>query len=569
MKDRVPILLALMLQKNIDAYIVSSSDEFQNELPPQCNKRLQWLTSFSGSNGVALITKKKSILFTDGRYLLQAREQLDEELFTICDVSNYEDTAAALKRLDINISYDPNILSVDFIERWGKIAPGIKLLPLQGNLVDVIWQRSRSLITKSPMFLSIKYTGISTIDKIKLVTNNLNYDYVLITIPTSVCWLLNIRGKDTDYTPIIMCYCLIKKDGSIELFSHLQTFKKHYEKLTLFPFLEYKQRFLNIVRLGCSIQFSTHTPIWFLHQCPQAHITRDPCEDLKSVKNAVELSGIEFSHRQDGVALLKLMKWMTSNIGNGITEMEIDQRLEEFKRLGNLYVHRSFATIAGFAKNGAIIHYQAKTTTNLKLNKQSVFLLDSGSQYKAGTTDVTRTFHFGSPTSEQKKHYTLVLKCLIKLSSLHFPKTTTGSQLDGVAREFLWKHGLDYPHATGHGVGHYLSVHEGPVAISKHCIVSLEENMVLSIEPGLYFNEGYGIRIENLVVVKASVFNNFLTFQTLTKVPISTNLIDYSLLHEQEIIWLKDYHENIFNELSPYLSLEERIFLQDIYKISG
>jgi Xaa-Pro aminopeptidase len=564
-QHKISALLKLMAEKKINAYMVACQDEFQNEFPPEHNQRLKWLTSFSGSNGIAIITKTKSIFFTDGRYLVQAEQQLGEQ-FIICNLADKKRIKELSSELKVTINYDPILFSTSFMQYWEKIFAAnqnINFAPVAENLIDILWQRPINYPTKAPMVLDSKYTSVSAVEKIKLIIEKFNTDYLLITDPTTICWLFNIRGNDTNYTPILMCYCLIKSDGNIELFSYLEKFKNSYSKLTLSPFMAYKERFLELSNQGCSIQLDKETPVWFWQNCQQAELAPNPCSILQAIKNPVELSGIEFAHRQDGVALIRLIKWLHDNSHDLPTELAIDQQLDKFKELGNLYMHKSFATIAGFAANSAIIHYNATDASNLKLAKNNILLLDSGSQYKAGTTDITRCFHFGTPTSLQKKHYSLVLKCLIKLSCLHFPAGTNGCQLDGIAREYLWRHGLDYPHSTGHGVGHYLGVHEGPMSISKNNLIPLQQNMVLSIEPGLYFPEQYGIRIENLVVVKHSNIKNFLCFETLTKVPIATNLIDFSLLSKQEISWLKNYHKKIEQELTPFLSEEEKVFLHD------
>jgi len=553
-----------MAEKKIDAYMVACQDEFQNEFPPEHNQRLNWLTSFSGSNGMAIISKGQLFFFTDGRYLIQAAQQLDKR-FIICDQEDKKAIKELISNLKIKISYDPYLCSINFIQYWEQIFSEdhhISFISEEENLIDILWQRPIHYPTKAPMVLDSKQTSVPNIDKINLIVKKFTTDYLLITDPAAICWLLNIRGNDTNYTPILMCYCLIKNDGNMILFSYLEKFKNCPSGLTLLPFSSCKEYFLKLSKQIFSIQFAKETPVWFWQNCKQAKLSPNPCTMLQATKNPVELSGIEFAHRQDGIALIRLIKWLDENRHNLPTEIEIDQQLDQFKELGNLYMHKSFPTIAGFGANSAIIHYNATTSHNLKLNQNNILLLDSGSQYKAGTTDITRCFHFGVPTSLQKKHYTLVLKCVIKLTCLHFPAGANGCQLDGIAREYMWQHGLDYPHGTGHGVGHYLSVHEGPIAINKNNLIPLQENMVLSIEPGLYFINQYGIRIENLAVIKKSNFANFLHFKTLTKVPIATNLIDFTLLNTQEINWLKRYHKAIEQELAPFLQEEEKIFLQ-------
>ena len=559
---RINQLLELVKKNNIDSYIVPSYDEFQNEFPPSYHQRLKWLTSFTGSYGMIFINATQSIFFTDRRYFLEAQQQF-VNIFQVFCINDYKQITNILRHLYIKIGYDPRIFTIQLIKKWRKVLLKTqKLIPIERNLIDKIWHRPIITKTKAPILLNSKYTGIPLNKKIKFITQNLDTDYLLITNPVSICWLLNLRGYDTNYTPIILCYCIINHDGYIELFTSLRKIRNHYNDLLLHPFTEYKKRFLEIIKQGYKIKFSQQTPIWFLQQHHKVFLTNSFCKLLQSIKNTVEISGIIFAHRQDGIAFLKLIKWIDQNLNNHITEITIIEQLIKFKSLGNLYINESFPAISAFAKNSAIIHYHPIKVKNLEIDCSNIFLLDSGSHYKTGTTDTTRTFYFGAPKHNHKKHYTLILKCLIKITSLHFPRNTTGSQLDSIAREILWQYGLDYPHATGHGVGHCLSVHEGPIALQQNNILPLKENMIISIEPGLYFYKKYGMRIENLAIIKASHIKNFLTFNTLTKIPISTNLIDYSLIDNNEEKWLKDYHLTIYKELAPYLEKTEKSLLK-------
>lgn len=563
-QHKISQLLELVRKNNIDSYMVSSSDEFQNEFPPSYNQRLKWLTSFTGSYGLIFISTSQSILFTDKRYFLEAQQHF-LNIFQVSCINDYKQISNILKHLYIKIGYDPHIFNIQLIKKWRKVLLKTqKLIPIEKNLIDTIWHRPIITKTKAPILLNSKYTGIPLNKKIKFIIQNLDTDYLLITEPNSICWLLNLRGYDANHTPIVLCYCIIKNNGYIELFASLQKIRNHYNNLLLHPFIQYKKRFLEIITQGYKIKFSKQTPIWFLQQYHQVFLTNNLCRLLQSIKNTVETSGIIFAHRQDGVAFIKLIKWINQNFNNHITEIIVIEQLIKFKNLGNLYINESFPPIAAFGKNSAVIHYHPIKIKHLKIDCSNIFLLDSGSHYKTGTTDTTRTFCFGLPKHEHKKYYTLILKCLIKLTSLHFPKNTTGSQLDGIAREILWQHGLDYPHATGHGVGHYLSVHEGPISLQQNNILPLKENMIISIEPGLYFSRKYGMRIENLAIIRASHIKNFLTFKTLTKIPMSINLIDYNLIDSTEQKWLKDYHLNIYKELAPYLENKDKSLLKEI-----
>ena len=357
-----------------------------------------------------------------------------------------------------------------------------------------------------------------------------------------------------------MAYCLISHKGQIEIFSKLEKFISHSCDLIFYPFEQIKERILSINSTNESIQFDySKTPIWFNQHLNSKKImnNHDPCILLKSIKNKNEIAGFEYTMIQDGIALIKLFVWLRKQINDKIkiTEIDVDKKLLFFKEKNNLFNTKSFETISSYGENSAVIHYNPYCGNNLNITNNHFYLLDCGSQYTCGTTDITRTFYFGTPTDNHKLYYTLVLKGLINLSSLFFPKKTSGSQIDVIARQFLWNKLLNYPHGTGHGVGYYSSVHEGPQGISPFNHQELCVDMINTIEPGYYIPGKYGIRIENMVIIKEVKENkNFLQFQTLTLVPIEYNLIDKNLLTFQEKRWLLLYHENILLKLAAYLT---------------
>ncbi len=555
---------------NIDGYLVPSYDEFQNEFTPECLQRLKWLTNFSGSNGLALITKDKHYLFTDSRYIIQAKNQLPED----CIIFNMQNTDHIFTEIfsevshKFSIGYDPFIFTKRgleyFLKHYVKGNNNIELLPLKNNLIDELWNRDKDFNTKAPLILDVKYTSETENQKISNLISKLKSDYLLITSPESICWLLNIRGNDLKYTPLIMAYCLISNQGNIEIFSNLKKIKSGYGNIKLSTFEEIKTRIIELDNQNKTIQFDcSQTPIWFIDHFQKKNIIIDknPCILPKSIKNEIEVSGIKYATIQDGLALTKLFNWLENKVSTrkDVTEIDVDEKLSYFKKQNPLFKSKSFETISSFGKNSAIIHYNPYDGNNSKIELNDFFLLDCGSQYEFGTTDVTRTFFFGKP----KLHYTLVLKGVINLSTLIFPKKTSGSQIDALARQFLWKYFLDYPHGTGHGVGHYLSVHEGPQGISKFNHQELKHNMIITIEPGYYIPEKYGIRIENIVVVK-TVDNNkdFLQFETLTLAPIAYNLINVNLLTAHEKKWLLSYHKKVNNTLSPFLDTTDKKYLE-------
>jgi Xaa-Pro aminopeptidase len=572
--EKINLLKNSLKIRNIDGYLVPSYDEFQNEFTPECLQRLKWLTNFSGSNGLALITKDKYYLLTDSRYIIQAKNQLPDD----CTILNMQNSEEIFTKIfgeissKFSIGYDPFIFTKRgleyFLKYYTKGNKYIELLPLENNLIDELWDRDKDFNTKAPLILDVKYTSETENQKINNLISKLKAEYLLITSPESICWLLNIRGSDLKYTPLIMAYCLISNQGDIEIFSNLKKIKSGYNNIKLFPFENIKARLIELDKQNKTIQFDySQAPIWFIDNFQKKNLIIDinPCVLPKSIKNEVEVAGIKYATIQDGIALTKLFNWLENKVNTSkeITEIDVDEKLSYFKKQTPLFKSKSFETISSFGKNSAIIHYNPYDGNNSKIAQDDFFLLDCGSQYEFGTTDVTRTFFFGHPSEEQKLHYTLVLKGVINLSSLIFPKKTSGSQIDVLARQFLWKFFLDYPHGTGHGVGHYLSVHEGPQGISKFNHHELQNNMIVTIEPGYYIPEKYGIRIENIVVVKTVDGNkDFLQFETLTLAPIAYNLIDVNLLTANEKKWLLSYHKKISNTLYPFLDNIDKEYLE-------
>jgi Xaa-Pro aminopeptidase len=558
-KEKISLLRSAFEKHNIDAYMIPSFDEFQNEYVPENLQRLKWLTDFTGSNGLALITKEQNFLFTDGRYTAQAEKQLAGEDFKVCDFKDFKEIESGL-----TVGYDPLIFTPKFLEHLGHH----NLIPLNSNLVDDIWERSKEFKTKAALVLDAKYTARSEISKVNNLVAELKTDYMLLTSPESICWLLNMRGEDVTYSPLIMCYCLVDTNGVVEVFSGLNAIKCEYKNIKLSSFAQIQTRILELNQQNKTIECdASKTPIWFIQNYQKENIVfkQDPCMLPKARKDAIEIAGFQYATIQDGVALTNLFCWLEESVASGdeVSEIDVDQKLLELKQKRPLFKTKSFETISGFAQNSAIIHYNPYVGENSTIVSDNFYLLDCGSQYSCGTTDVTRTFFFGEPQEDAKLHYTLVLKGFINLSNLKFPIGTTGAQIDAVARQFLWKHALDYPHGTGHGVGHYLSVHEGPQSISKHNNFPIEPGMVLSIEPGYYIPGKYGIRIENIVFVReVDEKKNFLQFEALTLAPIPFNLINEILLSTDEKKWLLKYHKRVYDALSPFLDKNAKNHLE-------
>ena len=536
------LLQKKLKEQSLDGFIIPSNDEFMGEYVPDSAKRLEFITGFTGSAGTALIMQNQQIFFTDGRYTLQAKAELHN--FEIYNNSEFclgqwlYENAKGKK-----IGYDPKL----HILQSTRMYKGINIVTVEQNPIDEIWQ-DRPLPPHSQVRLHpLKYAGVSSADKRTQIAKQIaarGSDLAVLTAPDSICWLLNIRGNDVPYTPFILAYAIIYKSGEVDYYIDKSRVKGKIDANIKSP----EKLATDLAKLkGKKVLLDPASPAWFANQLQNSTIIEcaDLCTLPKACKNAKEIEGMHQAHIRDGKAVTNFLKWLEKN--QDITEIEVAEKLESFRKKSPLYLEPSFATIAGSAANGAIVHYHATPKTNKKLERNSLLLIDSGGQYLDGTTDITRTVAIGKPTAEMKRNFTLVLKGHIALAKAVFPKGTRGSQLDALARQHLWQNGLDYDHGTGHGVGSYLSVHEGPQHISKRGgDAILEVGMILSNEPGYYKTGEYGIRIESLLVVK-EVSKGFLGFETLTKAPIDKKLIDIKLLNKEEKIWLKEYHQT-FNE---------------------
>jgi Xaa-Pro aminopeptidase len=564
MSKIVELLTSKFSRYKIDAYLIPSTDEFLNEYVPEHNRRLKYVTGFSGSAGTVIITKSKSCLLTDGRYTLQAKNQLPQNFEIVEKISNSKVVA------NLKIGYDPMTISKKnlhiFEATLGKTQSS--LIPIEENLVDQIWKDRPKASSKQALLLNKKYAGRDAKDKINIISKNLepSSDYLLLTNPDSICWLLNIRAHDIPYTPLLLSYLILeRKSAKIWLFTDKKKVT-HIKGYTIKDTSEIRQAFKDLIKKKCNIQCDeTRTPIWFFQYGKDQIVNKpDPCALAKAVKNKTEIEGIIDAHLKDGVALTKFLYWLDHAIAKQkICEISGSEKLLELRKEQKLFQYPSFESISAYGKNGAIIHYAPTLKTNQKIAKTNLYLIDSGGQYLNGTTDVTRTVILGKATSEHKKYFTLVLKSHIALASQKFPHSSSGYQLDSIARQHLWNHGLDYPHGTGHGVGHFLSVHEGPQNVGRNgSFTNLEENMIISIEPGFYKANKFGIRIENLYCIKQSKNKNFLEFQYLTLVPIALNLVDMKVLSPSEKKWLKEYNSTVYKKLAKYLKDGEKKWLR-------
>ena len=522
---------------NLDAFLIPSNDEFQSEYVPDYANNLKSLIGFTGSNGELLITYNAIVFFTDGRYLLQAKQELLTNI-KILDIANIHDN----EFISGNIGFDPKLYTKSQISRY----LNCNLIPCD-NLISLEAKPKPSEIFN----YKLKYAGESSIQKLQTLQTYLkqnNLDAIIITDSAIICWLLNVRAHDVACNPILLSYAIYHNDGKFELFSN------HKDSLPLTDFSKHLKLLENK-----KIQLDPDSAsIWVSNHFKSPIYKQDPCIIAKACKNKTEINQAKRIHVIDGSALTKLLYWLDKN--PLMTELSLAEKLLEFRSKHPDFLYPSFPTIAGFASNGAIIHYQPKENTNKPLTGDGLLLLDSGGQYFGGTTDITRVIPIGKPTYEQKHNFTLVLKGHIALATAIFPQGTSGGNLDILARQFLLKEGKDYAHGTGHGVGSCLSVHEGPQRISHFSCQALKEGMILSNEPGYYKNGEYGIRIENLMLV-VKLANGNLGFETLSLAPIDKRLILTKLLSKEEKNWLNKYHAKIYKKLSPNLNNQEANWL--------
>ena len=578
--ERVKALRVLSAKAKIDALLVPRADEHQGEYAPACAERLKWLTGFSGSAGLAVVTKKAAVLFTDGRYTVQAKAETDTNVFEISLLPRPKlaDWLGAALSKGQTIGFDPWLHTASEIARLSAaLTPkGIKLKALGKNLVDALWGNDRPKppaghVSPQPLEL----TGRLAADKIADVQKRLKEDgqhAVVLTLPDSICWLLNIRGRDVAHNPVALAYAIVPATGKSELFIDSKKIDAA-AKAHLSPVVKISHRSDLSARLkalksqGKRVRLDPDTAAqWFQSALGAKCAVRgqDPCILPKAIKTDAEIAGTRAAHIRDGAAVVRFLAWLDEWATEGtLDEITAVKKLEEFRRETNALRDISFATISGSGPNGAIVHYRVTEATNRKLLPGELFLIDSGAQYQDGTTDITRTVAIGTPSQEMQSHFTAVLKGHIAVATARFPKGTRGIDLDPFARRALWEIGADYDHGTGHGIGSYLSVHEGPQSISRAGMATLLPGMLISNEPGYYKEGAYGIRIENVVLVTppekiAGGDREMMGFETLTLAPIDRNLIMTNLLTAAERAWLNAYHARIYVTLSPLLDATTR-----------
>lgn len=577
-QEKLQSIRGLMKSENVSAYIIPSSDPHISEYLPDRFKCIEFASGFTGSAGTLVITEDEAHLWTDGRYFVQATEQLKGTGYELMPlkaqgVPEYVEWLSGKLVKDSSVAFDGRLVSVNLAEMIeNRLRPaGIKILP-DRDYLNEIW-KERPLLPSNPAYLideSVTGEGIEQkLEKLRQLLRDAHADFHLISSLDDIAWLFNVRGSDVKCNPVVLAFALISHDNATifidpakvsndnkrDLLNHNVMIKEYHEIDTAISTIKNGTIFIDPKRT-CFRLFKLINPIINVVQGV------NPTTNLKAIKNAVEIENTRKTMIKDGVALTRFFKWLEENNGQtDLYEISVADKLLEFRAEQEGFVGESFDTIAAYSDHGALPHYKASLTSNAKLNPTGLFLLDSGGQYIGGTTDITRVVSLGNATMDEKTDYTLVLKGMIDGVTARYPKGTRGYQIDAITRKPLWDNSRNYGHGTGHGVGFFLNVHEGPqVFNSANITVEIEPGMITSIEPGIYRIGKYGIRIENLVLAvkdESNEFGEFYAFETLTLAYIDTSLIIRSLLDQKQIDWLNNYNQSVVEWLGKHLNNEE------------
>ena len=577
-KQKLVLLRKKMKEVKIDAFLVPHNDMYFNEITAPFYNRLEWVTGFTGSAGFAIIFQKSAVIFTDGRYSIQIQKEVNPSFFKIENITKNSPFFWLNENIkkNITVGFDPWLHSIKEVEtQRHALKKQIKLKEVE-NLIDQVWLVKPFENLAKPFLRPSQLSGKSSSEKIKQIQDQLDLnigDGFVLTCPDSICWLTNIRGYDVPNSPLINVYAIVHKDH-VCIYSTKDTYKNNPIKLRKNVSLKYFDEFFLDMKKLTKVLFEPKTTPFILNKkIAIAGIKTkrvcNPISLLNAIKNPTEIMGSIRSHEKDGVALLRFIRWFKSAKIDQLDEISLVTTLEKIRKIEPSFYYNSFDTISATGSNGAITHYRVSLKSNKQITSSDLTLVDSGGQYLEGTTDVTRTFIKGRALTEQKFLYTKVLQGLMCLSKLRWPTGLTGRELDPLARHFLWEYSLDYDHGTGHGVGVFSNVHQGPQGITKLNNVTLKPGMILSIEPGVYLEGKFGIRLENLVFIKKDKKRGpqnreFLKFETLTLVPFEKKLIEKKLLSTDELKWINSYHLNIYKKLSPYLVRSEKSWLHKL-----
>ncbi|WP_447474680.1 aminopeptidase P family protein [Vibrio harveyi] len=582
-QSRVNAIREWLAQHNIDALLVPHEDEYLGEYVPAHNERLHWLTGFTGSAGAAVITKDKAAIFVDGRYTVQVTKQVPADLFEYRHLIE-EPALDWIKDHLANgasVAIDPRMHNSAWLDMaQTKLAGALELKILASNPIDELWHDRPAPVVSDVRLMATEAVGQSSESKrqeIAELVKKTGADSAVITALDSICWLLNVRGLDVSRLPVLLSHAILHSDSSVEYFLDPARLPAEFDAhvgsgVTVHHPEALQARLETLTGKNVLVDPATSNA-WFklvLQNAGASVVSKaDPCLMPKAAKNAVEIAGMKACHIRDGVAMSKFLSWLDAEVvaGNLHDEATLADKLEAFRSEDPTLMDLSFDTISAAGGNAAMCHYNHENQPEPgKLELNTLYLVDSGGQYLDGTTDITRTIAIGQPSQEMIKQFTLALKGHIGVTRARFPKGTRGYQIDTLARQHLWAQGYDYDHGTGHGVGHFLSVHEGPASISKKQIdVPLTEGMVLSNEPGYYRADAFGIRIENLeLVVETPTNGDFpvLSFESLTRCPIDKRNINVDMLTRPELAWLNDYHQKVWDEISPLVEGDVKEWLR-------
>ncbi len=584
MKNKLPILKLqeIIKKSDFDIFLINRTDEFMNEYISPYAERLCWVSNFSGSAGRALIKNNEAILFVDGRYTVQAKEQVDPETISISHLNNYWLELEKLINLKQKICVDPKLHSITEIKKiQGLNTNNNKQLFCTTNPIDKIWANQPIREFKNIFDHPVKYSGLDRKDKLKDIQKKIqeeNIDYYFLSSLDSIAWILNIRGNDIEKTPLLFSYLLIPSIGKPIFFVSIENINKtllaNLKKIYDLKNLNEVENTFNTIKRNKKVGMDYDSTSYYFYELAnkiQLNVKniKNPCLFSKAIKNNTEVKGAKKANLRDGVSVCKFIYWIKNKTYLGEdTELSAANYLFDLRKNNELFHSLSFDTISAVGKNAALPHYRITNNKNDTLLNDSIYLIDSGAQYYDGTTDITRTVILGKPNNEQVDRFTRVLKGHIALSTHTFKRGTKGTEVDYVARVSLNEIGCDYDHGTGHGIGSFLSVHEGPQRISKKNMfegVELKPGMILSNEPGYYKENEYGIRIENLIIV-IEKDDDHLGFENISWSPIDIDLIDRKMLTNDELVWINSYHKKVYNKLNKFLNPKEKIWLKAVTK---
>lgn len=588
-KLRLARLRELMKREHLSAFIFPSTDAHQSEYVADHWRGREWISGFNGSAGTAVVTMKSAALWTDSRYFLAAEEQLEDTEYQLMRLK-MEGTPTITEWLgtelqDVQspeVGLDGMVNSYNYVKDLSYSLRKLGGITLRTNLdpLEQIWENRPSLPANPVEIQPLEYAGetlASKVVRIRKSLRELHADGMLVSALDDIAWTLNLRGTDVHCNPVFVSYLLIESD-KVSLFvddNKLSPEVKQYlqdNQVSLYNYNKVEKCLESYSEYNILLDGDeTSYYLWKTVKCQEIVAAASPIPAMKAVKNKAEIEGYRSAMLKDGVAMVKFLKWLKPAVeAGGQTEISIDEKLTSLRAEQKLFRDISFDTIAGYAQHGAIVHYEATPETDVVLKPEGLILIDSGAQYQDGTTDITRTIALGAVSEEMKHIYTLVLKAHIQLELIKFPDGTSGTQLDAVGRECMWREGYNFLHGTGHGVGSYLCVHEGPHQIRMEWMPTpLRAGMTLTDEPGLYLAGKFGVRIENTVLISdymSTEFGKFLQIEPLTLCPIDTTPIDVDMLLPEEIDWLNAYHHSVYEKLSPFLDEEEKIWLENATK---